>query len=78
MIPVWWSLALTALGATGWLLVTLDRRGVGFTVGLTAQVAWTAYAIATGQWPFIASAVLYGVINLLGLRRLASTTGSTA
>lgn len=69
MIPVWWSVALTALGGLGWLLVTLDRRIHGFLVGLAAQVAWVTYAVATAQWGFIGSAALFGAINALGLAR---------
>jgi hypothetical protein len=69
MIPVWWSVLLTALGGLGWLLVTLERRIHGFTVGLLAQVAWVAYAVATAQWGFLGSATLFGAINALGVYR---------
>lgn len=69
MIPVWWSITLTVLGGLGWLLVTVDRRIHGFCVGLLAQVAWVAYAVATAQWGFLGSATLFGAINALGLYR---------
>ena len=69
MIPVWWSVLLTALGGLGWLLVTLERRVQGFLVGLAAQGAWAAYAVVTQQWGFIVSATLFGAINALGLWR---------
>lgn len=67
MIPVWWSVLLTALGGLGWLLVTVERRVQGFVVGLVAQVAWVAYAVTTAQWGFLGSATLFGAINALGL-----------
>lgn len=69
MIPVWWSVALTALGGLGWLWVTLDLRIQGFIVGLLAQVAWVAYAVTTAQWGFLGSATLFGAINALGVHR---------
>lgn len=69
MIPVWWSVLLTALGGLGWLLVTVERRVHGFLVGLAAQAAWISYAVTTRQWGFIGSALLFGAINALGLWR---------
>lgn len=77
MIPVWWSVALTALGGLGWLLVTVERRTVGFLVGLLAQVAWVSYAVVTAQWGFIGSAALFGAINALGLYRLTRARKET-
>lgn len=70
MISVWWSVGLTLLGGLGWLLVTLEHRRAGFTVGLAAQAAWTTYAVVTAQWGFLGSAALFGAINALGLWRL--------
>lgn len=54
-----WSYALAAVGLTG-LYLTGNMKRVGFLVGLGAQVLWIAYAIATRQWGFIATAVVYG------------------
>jgi hypothetical protein len=68
VIPVWWSVALTVIGVTGLYLVT-RKLWVGFVVGLGVQVLWIVYAVATGQWGFIGSALAYGFVNWLGLRR---------
>lgn len=70
MIPVWWSVLLTAAGGLGWLLVTVERRRAGFTVGVATQLLWVTYAVVTRQWGFIVSALLFGAINVLGLVRL--------
>jgi hypothetical protein len=69
VIPVWWSVLLTLLGGLGWLLVTVERRIQGFTVGILAQVAWVSYAVVTRQWGFLGSAALFGAINVLGVYR---------
>lgn len=71
MIPVWWSVLLTAAGGLGWLLVTVEQRRAGFTVGVATQALWISYAVVTRQWGFIVSALLFGAINVLGLIRLA-------
>lgn len=56
-----WSYALGALGIFGlWLAGKGDWRG--WAVGLGAQFAWMAYAIATHQWGFIFTAVAYGLV----------------
>lgn len=78
MIPVWWSVLLTALGGLGWLWVTLDLRIQGFCVGIVAQVAWISYAVVTQQWGFIVSALLFGAINVLGVTRWARARRSPA
>lgn len=78
MIPVWWSVALTALGGLGWLLVTLERRIHGFTVGIAAQALWITYAVATRQWGFLGSAALFGAINALGVLRWRRARRATA
>lgn len=61
MIPIWWSILLTTVGVLGiWLA---GRRSMwGWAVGLGAQLLWIAYAVATKQWGFIASAVAYGFV----------------
>lgn len=63
MVPAWWSWLLTAVGATG--LYLAGRKVVwAWLVGLGAQVLWVAYAVATRQWGFIASAMIYGSVYL--------------
>lgn len=60
-IPQWWSWLLASIGLLGiWL--TGSRRRVGFLLGVGAQVLWLAYAITTGQWGFIATAIAYAVV----------------
>lgn len=61
MIPLWWSILLTAVGVTG-LWVAGRRSAWGWVIGLAAQVLWIAYAVATQQWGFILSALAYGFI----------------
>lgn len=66
-----WSFALAAIGVLG-LLVAGKRRWQGWAIGLGAQALWIAYAIATRQWGFIASALAYGAVygrNMLAWRR---------
>lgn len=55
----YWSYLLTVVGLIGiWLAGRKSRAG--WAVGFGAQALWVAYAIATTQWGFIASAVAYG------------------
>lgn len=59
-IPVWlWSYVLTAIGVFG-LYMSSRRKAWGFLIGLSAQVLWLAYALATEQYGFLISAFLYG------------------
>lgn len=63
MTPQWWSWMLTAVGVTG-LYFAGQRRPWAWLIGLGAQVLWVAYAVATTQWGFIASAFAYGGVYL--------------
>lgn len=79
-MSVWWSVALTVIGVTGLFLVTHKLRA-GFVVGLAVQVLWIVYAVVTGQWGFIGSALAYGAVNVLGWCRWSAarpqvTTGA--
>jgi nicotinamide riboside transporter PnuC len=56
-----WSWALAAVGITGIWLAGRNNK-LGWAIGLAAQVLWLAYAIATRQWGFIATALAYGAI----------------
>lgn len=61
MIPVWWSISLAAIGILGiWLAG--QKRALGWAVGVAAQLLWVAYAVVTGQWGFILSAIAYGAV----------------
>jgi hypothetical protein len=57
----YWSYLLTAVGILGLVLAGQKRSG-GWAIGLGAQALWVAYAIATKQWGFIASALIYGSV----------------
>ncbi len=56
-----WSWALAGVGITGIWLAGRNNK-LGWAIGLGAQVLWLAYAIATRQWGFIATALAYGAI----------------
>jgi hypothetical protein len=68
---LYWSAALTVT-----FLISLALIGKhnpwGWALGIADELLWTAYAIATRQWPFIISAVAYTAVclwNLLAWRR---------
>jgi hypothetical protein len=62
-MTAWWSWLLTAVGVTGlWLAGRPRTRGIGWSVGLAAQVLWVAYATASRQWGFYVSAAAYGTV----------------
>lgn len=65
---MWWSWALAAVGVTG-LYLTTRKDWRGYAIGLMAQSLWVSYAVATGQWGFIATAIAYGAVNAIGLRK---------
>jgi hypothetical protein len=60
MSPLW-SYGLAAIGIAGIWLAGRDKS-VGWALGLFAQFLWVAYALATGQYGFIVSAVAYGAV----------------
>lgn len=70
-VTEWWSWTLAAIGVCGlWLTTRRDWRG--YLVGLSVQALWVTYAVATGQFGFIASAIAYGAVNVIGIRRWRS------
>lgn len=65
-MSAWWSWALASIGVFGlWLTTCRDWRG--YVVGLGVQGLWISYAVLTGQWGFIASAIAYGTVNAIGI-----------
>jgi len=59
-IPFWaWSWLLTAVGVTG-LWIAGSQSKWGWCIGIAAQGLWISYGLATGQYGFIASALVYG------------------
>jgi nicotinamide riboside transporter PnuC len=68
MVPLWWSVLLTSVGVLGiWLAG--QRNYWGWALGVGAQALWIAYAVATEQWGFIASALAYGFVYARALHR---------
>lgn len=80
MSPQAWSWLLGALGVLG-LYLAGRRSPWGWALGIGVQILWLAYALATRQWGFIATALAYGAVNIVNLRRCLAdrqptTTGS--
>lgn len=70
MSPQLWSWLLAAVGIGGIFLAGKPRLAwAGWTVGLTAQALWITYAVATGQWGFIASALGYATVYGINVAR---------
>lgn len=66
MMEWWWSYLLTAIGVTG-LWFAGNKSIYGWIIGLCAQLLWITYAISSGQYGFLLSAVAYGYINIRNL-----------
>lgn len=60
-MPILWSIGLAAIGILG-IYLAGKKNSLGWLIGLSAQVLWVVYAVATQQWGFIASALAYGFI----------------
>ena len=74
-----WSWILTAVGITG-LYFAGSFYWWSWLFGIAAQGLWLAYAIATRQWGFVASAVFYGWVyanNALKWKRIEDRASST-
>ena len=57
----WWPWLLTTVGVVGLLLAGRKVKWA-WLVGLSAQGLWLVYAIVTGQWGFVGSALAYGYV----------------
>jgi uncharacterized membrane protein len=68
----YWSWLLTAVGVLG-LYLAGRRKTYGWAIGIGAQALWIAYATATHQYGFYLSAIAYGWVYLLNLRRWRQT-----
>jgi hypothetical protein len=56
-----WSITLAAVGVIGiWLAG--NRSRLGWALGLSAQALWVVFAVVTGQYGFILSALAYGFV----------------
>lgn len=72
MISQAWSVALASIGLVMLWLAGDDRpavRQAAWVVGLSYQVLWLVYALASQQWAFAVSAVAYAVVHARNLRR---------
>ena len=67
-----WSFVLAAIGVTG-LYIAGRGQVTGWLIGLTAQLLWAAYAVATGQYGFLLSCAGYGWVYATNARRWWST-----
>lgn len=66
-----WSIALAAVGILG-IYLAGSKNLLGWLVSFAAQGAWIVFALVTGQYGFILSAVAYGWVygrNYLRWRR---------
>jgi len=66
-----WSWGLMVVGVTGLYLAGRGGRATiaGWVVGAAAQILWFIYAIVTKQYGFLVSAIAYGSIIALNLRK---------
>lgn len=63
MTLIWGSFALSCMSLlVAYLAGSLHRDA--WIVGLIAQVLWTVYAVATGQWGFLFSVAGFTVLYL--------------
>lgn len=62
MIAWWWSWLLAGVGVTGLWLAGSHKRA-GWMIGLSVQLLWITYAVASGQPGFVVSAFAYGAVN---------------
>jgi hypothetical protein len=56
-----WSILLAAIGIIG-LYISGSKNKLGWAIGFFAQALWAAFAVATHQYGFIASAFAYGYV----------------
>lgn len=60
---MWWSFVLAGLSLLGNLLIG-NGRIEGWGVGVGAQDLWVVYALATAQYGFLLSAVVFAGVNI--------------
>ena len=81
MISPVWSVVLAVAGlVTMWLAGNERPSAWPWIVGLVSQAGWLYYALATGQWGFVVSALAYATVHArnLVLRRRARKTAEQA
>ena len=70
-----WAYCLGALGITGFLLVASRRPRAGWSINISAQVAWFAYGITTRQYGFLITSAVFAFAYI---RLLRATTQAAA
>lgn len=61
-VSVWWSVGLSTLAiCVTWLVGS--KKSAGWLLATGVQALWITYAVATRQWGFLASAVVFGILN---------------
>lgn len=77
MVNPWWSWGLSIVGLSMlWLMST--GRSWPWLAAAAGQAAWMCYGATTHQWGFVASGLAYGVVNLLGWRRVRRRVAAEA
>lgn len=56
-----WSIVLSVIGVLGIYLAGKKSKW-GWGLGLSAQILWVIFAVTTGQFGFILSALAYGTV----------------
>ncbi len=71
----WWSWLLVANGTVG---IALAGRGraLGWAMLIGNEILWTAYAVQSRQWGFLAGAILYVAAYVANIERARRTTGN--
>jgi hypothetical protein len=66
-VSQWWSWFFTVTGASCvWLMSWRSWRWqfVGWLGATVSQSVWFTYGVVTRQWGFLASALLYGIVDV--------------
>ena len=61
MSPLVWSWLLVTLGAVGMWMAGRRMRS-GWAVAIVNEALWIVYALETGQYGFVAGAMLYIIV----------------
>ncbi len=72
MSQCYWSALLSGTALIG-LHLAGRQNPAGWALCILDEMLWIAYAIATAQWPFIASALAYTWVYYQNLRRWRHT-----
>lgn len=62
-----WSFALAGLGIAQ-IVLTGRKLRIGWIVGMATSVLWFVYGLATDQYGFLISAIVFGAIHFRNWR----------